>query len=46
MKAHSNVELCLSVTPNQYVLKYVHKGNDATVFALHSQDEGTLVSGR
>ena len=39
IQAHANVELCMSVKSIKYVLKYVHKGNDAAAFALqNSQD--------
>ena len=35
LNCHSNVELCISISSIKYVLKYVHKGDQAT-FTLRS----------
>jgi len=39
MKAHLNVELCSSVSAVKYILKYIHKGSDQTMFAIQNKDE-------
>ena len=36
---HSNVEICMSVKAIKYVIKYVHKGNDQSSFAVTESTE-------
>ena len=36
MNCHCNVELCMLIKSIKYVLKYVHKGCDQTIFSLRS----------
>ncbi|KAF0746848.1 Helitron like N domain-containing protein, partial [Aphis craccivora] len=39
MKDDLNVELCTSVSAVKYILKYIHKGSDQTMFAIQNKDE-------
>ena len=44
-KCHINVECCLSVRGVKYLYKYVHKGPDRAMVALHKSDARTTDGG-